>query len=154
LYDFVMATNHQSETAAMQIGEVAKRTSLTVDAIRFYEKRKLLPKAVRSAGRFRLYGEGTIERLRFIQQMQGFGFSLREVRELIQLRERKVDACESVKQLVQAKLVDVRAKLQELRRLESELEMDLRKCNRELNHRRRHAAHACPMLEEVAGASQ
>jgi DNA-binding transcriptional MerR regulator len=154
LYDFVMATNHQSETAAMQIGEVAKRTSLTVDAIRFYEKRKLLPKAVRSAGRFRLYGEGTIERLRFIQQMQGFGFSLREVRELIELRERKVDACESVKQLVQAKLVDVRAKLQELRRLESELEMDLRKCNRELNHRRRHAAHACPMLEEVAGASQ
>ncbi len=42
----------------MQIGEVAKRSSLTVDAIRFYEKRKLLPKAVRSAGRFRLYGEG------------------------------------------------------------------------------------------------
>ncbi len=36
----------------MQIGEVAKRSSLTVDAIRFYEKRKLLPKAVRSAGRF------------------------------------------------------------------------------------------------------
>jgi MerR family regulatory protein len=49
LYDFVMATNHQIESTAMQIGEVAKRTSLTVDAIRFYEKRKLLPKAVRSA---------------------------------------------------------------------------------------------------------
>ena len=47
----------------MQIGEVAKRSSLTVDAIRFYEKRKLLPNAVRSAGRFRLYGKGTIERL-------------------------------------------------------------------------------------------
>jgi MerR family regulatory protein len=52
----------------MQIGDVAKRTSLTADAIRFYEKRKLLPQAVRSAGRFRLYGEGTIERLHFIQQ--------------------------------------------------------------------------------------
>ena len=98
----------------MQIGAVAKRTSLTVDAIRFYEKRKLLPKAVRSAGRFRLYGEGTIERLHFIQQMQGLGFSLREVAELIQLRERKVDACESVKELLKAKLIHVRAKLQEL----------------------------------------
>ena len=52
LYDFVLATNHQTESTAMQIGAVAKRTSLTVDAIRFYEKRKLLPKAVRSAGRF------------------------------------------------------------------------------------------------------
>ncbi len=138
----------------MQIGEVAKRTSLTVDAIRFYEKRRLLPKAVRSAGRFRLYGQGTIERIHFIQQMQGLGFSLREVWELIQLRERKVDACESVKQLLRAKLIDVRAKLKELRRLESELEMDLRKCNRELSHRRRHAACACPVLDEVAGVSQ
>ena len=149
-----MATNHQTESTAMQIGEVAKRTSLTVDAIRFYEKRKLLPKAVRSAGRFRLYAEGTIERLHFIHQMQGLGFSLREVGELIQLRERKVDACESVKELLRAKLIDVRAKLQELRHLESELEMDLRKCNRELNHRRRHVACACPVLDEVAGVSQ
>jgi MerR family copper efflux transcriptional regulator len=149
-----MATNHQTETTAMQIGEVAKRSSLTVDAIRFYEKRKLLPKAIRSAGRFRLYGEGTIERLHFIQQMQELGFSLREIEELIQLRERKADACESVKELLRGKLTDVRAKLQELRHLESELEMDLRKCNRELNHRRRHAAHSCPVLEEVAGVSQ
>jgi hypothetical protein len=83
LYDLVMATHHHTESTAMQIGEVAKRTSLTVDAIRFYEKRKLLPMAVRSAGRFRLYEEGAIERLHFIQQMQGLGFSLREVGELI-----------------------------------------------------------------------
>jgi DNA-binding transcriptional MerR regulator len=144
-----MATNHQTASVTMQIGEIAKRTSLTIDAIRFHERRKLLPKAVRSAGRFRLYGEGTIERLHFIQQMQGLGFSLREVGELIQPRERKVDACGSVKGLLRAKLIDVRTKLQELRHLESELEMDLRKCNRELNHRRRHAACACPVLEEV-----
>jgi DNA-binding transcriptional MerR regulator len=154
LYDFVMATNQQIESTAMQIGEVAKRSSLTVDAIRFYEKRKLLPKAVRSAGRFRLYGEGTIERLRFIRQMQGLGFSLSEVGELIQLRERKVDACESVKELLKSKLTDVRSKLRELRHLESELELDLRKCDRELNHRRRHTACACPVLAEVAGVSQ
>jgi DNA-binding transcriptional MerR regulator len=101
-----------------------------------------------------LYGEGTIERLHFIQQMQGLGFSLREVGELIRLRERKVDACESVRELLKAKLTDVRAKLQELLHLESELETDLRKCNRELNHRRRHVAHACPVLEEAAGVGQ
>ncbi|HYL14275.1 MAG TPA: MerR family transcriptional regulator [Terriglobales bacterium] len=149
-----MVTNQQPESTAMQIGEVAKRTTLTVDAIRFYEKRKLLPKADRSAGRFRLYGEGTIERLHFIQQMQGLGFSLREVGELIQLRERKVDACESVRELLKAKLTDVRGKLRDLRYLESELETDLRKCNRELNHRHRHAACACPVLEEAAGGSR
>jgi len=125
--------------------------ALTVDAIRFYERRKLLPKAGRSAGRFRLYTEDAIERLRFIRQMQGLGFSLREVGELIQLRERKVDACESVRELLKAKLAGARTKIDELRKLESELEADLRKCNCELNHRRRHAACACPVLEEVEG---
>jgi MerR family transcriptional regulator, copper efflux regulator len=143
-----MATNHQAVTM-MQIGEVAKRTSLTVDTIRFYEKRKLLPKVLRSAGRFRLYGDGSVERLHFIQQMQGLGFSLREVGELIQLRERKVEACESVRQLLTAKLADMRAKMRKLRRLEKELEADFRKCSRELSDRRRHAACPCPVLEEV-----
>ena len=145
-----MATNHQTVTM-MQIGEIAKRSFLTVDAIRFYEKLELLPKAVRSAGRFRLYGESSVERLHFIQQMQGLGFSLREVGELIQLRERKVEACESVKQLVTTKLADVRAKMRDLKRLERELEVDFRKCSRELNHRRRHTACPCPVLEEATG---
>jgi len=133
----------------MQIGEVARRTSLAVDAIRFYEKRKLLPKAVRSMGRFRLYEDNTVERLHFIQQMQGLGFSLGEVGELIHLREHTVDACESVRELLKSKLTDVRAKLRHLRHLESELETDLQKCNGELNHRRRHAACPCPVLEKV-----
>jgi DNA-binding transcriptional MerR regulator len=150
LYDFVMATNHQDETM-MQIGEIAKRTCLTVDAIRFYEERKLLPRAVRSAGRFRLYGESSVERLHFIQQMQGLGFSLREVRELIQLRESKVEACESVRELLKAKMADVRLKMCELKQLERELEADFRKCSRELNRRRRHAACSCPVLEEATG---
>jgi len=147
-----MRTNHQAASATMQIGEVAERTVLTIDAIRFYEKRNLLPKAGRSAGGFRLYTEDAIERIRFIRQMQGLGFSLREIGELIELRAHKVDACEAVKKLIETKLADVRAKLQELRQLESELEADLRKCNRELNHRRRHSPGACPVLEDAAGA--
>ncbi|MBV9179767.1 MAG: heavy metal-responsive transcriptional regulator [Acidobacteria bacterium] len=133
----------------MQIGEVAKRASLTVDAIRFYERRRLLPKAARTAGKFRLYTEDILERLRFIQQMQTLGFSLKEVGELLKLRERKVDACESVKKLLEAKLTDVRSKLSHLQQLESQLVADLHKCNRELNHRQRHSSGACPVLEEA-----
>ncbi len=120
----------------MQIGEVAERTATSVDAIRFYERRKLLPRAGRSVGG-RLYSEETIDRLYFIRQMQSLGFSLREIRELTELRGHKVEACESVKTLLQAKLADVRGKLRELQQLESQLEADLRKCNRELSHRRR-----------------
>jgi len=133
----------------MQIGELAKRTTLTVDAIRFYEKRRLLPKALRSTGGFRLYTTGDIEQLHFIRQMHELGFSLREIRELIELRTRKVAACGSVRELLKEKLVGVRTKLHELQKLEAELMADLRKCNKELNRRQRHAASACPVLEEV-----
>jgi len=136
----------------MQIGELAKRTALTVDAIRFYEKRRLLPKPLRSTGRFRLYTADDMARVRFIQQMQGLGFSLKEVGELIDLRTHKVDACESVHHLLKAKLAGIRAKMHELKQLESELIADLQKCNRELKRRQQHTACACPVLEEVAGA--
>ena len=138
----------------MHIGEIAERASVSVDVIRFYERRRLLPKADRTAGRFRLYTEDVFNRLRFIQQMQGLGFSLREVGELLSLREHQVDACQSVKSLLETKLADVRSKLYELQQLESQLEEDLSKCNRELNHRRRHSACACPVLEESSGTRQ
>lgn len=140
----------EMQTSGIQIGELAKRTTLTVDAIRFYEKRHLLPKAPRTNGGFRLYTTDDIERVQFIRQMHGLGFSLREIGELIALRTRKVDACESVRELLKHKLSDIRAKLHELRQLEAELVADLNKCNKELKHRRRHEPSACPVLEEVA----
>ena len=137
------------DSRAIQIGELAKRTALTVDAIRFYEKRHLLPKASRSTGGFRLYSTDDVERLHFIRQIHGLGFSLREISELIDLRTRKVDACEAVRELLKHKLADVRARVRELQKLESELMNDLRKCNKELTHRKRHIPCACPVLEEV-----
>lgn len=138
------------QTSGIQIGELAKRTTLTVDAIRFYEKRHLLPKGPRTTGGFRLYTADDIERVQFIRQMHGLGFSLREIGELIDLRTRKVDACESVRELLKHKVSHIRAKLRELRRLETELVADLEKCNKELKRRQRHEACACPVLEEVA----
>ena len=147
LYDSVMVANHQASTPILQIGELAKRTELTVDAIRFYEKRRLLPRAMRTTGRFRLYMAEDIERIRFIQRMQALGFSLREIRELGNLRARSVDACESVRKLLTAKMVEVRTKMRDLERLKSELAADLRRCNAELEHRRGHASSACPVLE-------
>jgi DNA-binding transcriptional MerR regulator len=91
----------------------------------------------------------TIERVRFIQQMQSLGFSLREVGELTDLRTDKVDACEAVEDLLKDKLADTRAKMRQLEELESELVADLRKCSPELQHRQRHAACGCPVLEEA-----
>ena len=133
----------------MQIGELAKRTTLSVDAIRFYEKRRLLPKPARTVGRFRVYGTDDIDRLNFIRQMHGIGFSLKEIRELTDLRTHTVEACGSVRNLLKQKLANVRRKIGELQNLESELATDLKKCNKELKNRKRHVACPCPVLEVV-----
>src|ERR1700746_4026809 len=122
---------------------------MSVDAIRFYEKRGLLPKAPRSAGHFRVYSPRDLERVRFIRQMQALGFFLTEVRELVDLRARKTEACETVRQLLQEKLSATRSKAQQLKQLEAELAADLRKCYEELRHRQKPKPYPCPVLEEA-----
>jgi DNA-binding transcriptional MerR regulator len=133
----------------LRIGELASRAAISVDAIRFYEKRGLLPKAPRSAGHFRVYSPSDLERVRFIRQMQALGFSLREIRELVDLRGRKTEACETVRKLLHEKLAATRSKARQLKQLEAELIADLRKCNEELRHRRKHKPCPCPVLEEA-----
>jgi MerR family mercuric resistance operon transcriptional regulator len=137
----------------MQIGEAARQAALSVHAIRFYERRSLLPKVTRSVGRFRLYTASDVARLRFIQQMQGLGFSLREIRQLLDLRERRLDACHEVRDLMKTKLGTIRSKIRELETLERELADDLKKCNLELRHRAKHPARACPVLSVATGTT-
>ena len=143
-----MASIQGNGQSNIQIGELSRRTALSIDAIRLYERRKLLPPAFRSAGRFRLYTADDVERLRFVRRMQRLGFSLKEIRELTGIRGDKAHACPAVRQFLKSKLAEVTVKIRELKQLETELKTDLRKCNRALKHQRRGKACACPVLEE------
>ncbi|HYH29228.1 MAG TPA: MerR family transcriptional regulator, partial [Pseudonocardia sp.] len=69
----------------MQIGEVAERIGLSLRTIRYYEEVGLAVPSARSEGGFRLYAEDDVERLRVIMQMKPLGFSLEEMRELLDL---------------------------------------------------------------------
>ncbi|MDP9162033.1 MAG: heavy metal-responsive transcriptional regulator [Acidobacteriota bacterium] len=131
----------------IQIGEAAKRTALSVDSIRFYERQELLPPPTRTEGGFRLYTCADLDRLRFIQQMQGLGFSLRQIKQLLDLRSHGIEACSAVRDLLRAKIGDIRAKINHLEELEIELAKDLRKCNRELSLRKSHKPCTCPILK-------
>ena len=131
----------------IQIGEAAKLTALSIDAIRLYERRALLPKLPRTAGRFRLYTADDVFRLSFIKQMQGVGFSLQEIKRLLDLRERPRNACREVSELLKTKLAKVRGTIRELKELERELAVDLKKCNRELTYSKKHAPRNCPILQ-------
>jgi DNA-binding transcriptional MerR regulator len=129
----------------MQIGMVAKKIGLSVDAIRFYERHALLPRAARTEGGFRQYGETDIETLAFIRRVQGLGFKLSEIRGLLNLRANRLQPCAPVRRRLEERLVDVRRKLANLQKLEHDLRLALRSCNKELRNQSAH----CPILRET-----
>jgi DNA-binding transcriptional MerR regulator len=136
--------------SGMQIGKVSAQTGLSVDAIRFYEKQRLLERPPRSEGGFRLFHAEDVERIQFIRRAQQLGFSLPEIRELLVLAREDGEACSHMRELLQAKVAVVRNKIRELRLLDEQLTKRLLKCKRKLassaySHRGR-----CPVLEEIA----
>src|SRR6266849_9366860 len=98
----------------MQIGAMAKKIGLSVDAIRFYERTCLLPRPPRTPGGYRKYGESDIETLAFIRRVQGLGFKLSEIRGLLDLRGNRMQPCAPVRRRLEEKLVDVQRKLADL----------------------------------------
>ena len=129
----------------MQIGIVAKKIGLSVDAIRFYERNGLLPRPPRTQGGFRRYGENDVETLAFVRRVQGLGFKLSEIRGLLKLRGNRLQPCAPVQRRLQEKLADVHEKLRDLHKLEDDLRLALLSCNRELRKRSAH----CPILRET-----
>lgn len=139
--------------AGIQIGRVSEQTGLSVDAIRFYEKQRLLERAPRTEGGFRLFNTQDIQRIHFIRRAQRLGFSLPEIRELLAIQRDEIETCSHIHDLLQAKVVQIRSKIHELRLLEGQLSKKLRKCERKLrasgdSHNRR-----CPVLDEVQQGS-
>jgi DNA-binding transcriptional MerR regulator len=134
----------------VQIGRVAEQTGLSVDAIRFYEKQRLLDHPPRTEGGFRLFGWEDIERIRFIRSVQQLGFSLPEIRELLVLKRDHGEACSHVRELLRGKLGTVREKVRELRALERQLIRSLRKCEANRKSEGTCAGEECPVLKDVA----
>jgi len=128
----------------MQIGVVARKIGLSVDAIRFYERNSLLPQAPRTPGGFRQYEENDVETLAFIRRVQRLGFKLREIRGLLNLRGSGLQPCAPVRRRLEEKLAEVHRKLADLQKLEHELRLALRSCNQELRKRPAH----CPILRD------
>jgi DNA-binding transcriptional MerR regulator len=135
----------------IQIGKVSDQTGLSIDAIRFYEKQRLLDRPPRSEGGFRLFNAQDIERIQFIQRAQQLGFSLPEIRELLVLRRDDGKTCSHMRDLLRVRLATVRDKIMELRLLEEQLSKSLRKCERKLKVSGDSHKGGCPVIEEICG---
>jgi DNA-binding transcriptional MerR regulator len=138
------------ERRGLQIGQVSGRTGVSIDAIRFYEKQRLLESPARTEGGFRLFRAGDISRIRFIRRAQQLGFSLPEIRELMVLQREGEETCSHVRDLLRGKISAIRQKIRELSTLEAELATSLRKCERKLRQTTGSHGECCPVLEEMA----
>ncbi len=127
----------------MTRGEVARRTHIGSETVRYYEQRGLLPKPPRSAGGFRRYDEAYVRRIRFIKQAKELGFTLMEIKELLTLRLDPETDCGDVKHHAEMKLADVTKKIEGLKQIRAAL-MELT-----LNCEGRGPVSDCPILDAL-----
>ena len=134
----------------LRIGEVAQHADVSVDTIRYYERRQLLATSPRSEGGFRLFAPDTIERVRFIKQAQAIGFSLDEIRTL--LTGSGGSTCEQVRDLLQIKMNHVNERINALRAFRRMLGSYLQACEAELA--RKGSKAKCPVVVEIGHAAR
>ncbi|MBY0318672.1 MAG: helix-turn-helix domain-containing protein [Reyranella sp.] len=127
------------------IGALSVRCGVNIETIRYYERTGLLPKPERTAGGYRLYRSSDSDRLCFIRRARNLGFSLDEVRRLLDLADQKSRSCRRVHDIATHHLDEVRAKIADLQRMEGVLASMVKACARG-------TMPACPLLETLAQA--
>lgn len=126
---YVMRNAHRHAAAegdskgvrALRIGEVARRSGVGVEALRFYERRGLLGRPSRTESNYRVYDESVLERLDFIRRAQAVGFTLDEIGEILAESAGGRSPCRHVRELARRKLEELDARLAELRRHRADL---------------------------------
>lgn len=113
------------EPTTWNIGQFAKRSGTTPDALRYYERLGLLTPSGRSDGGYRRYDDAAVERLGFIRHAQALGLTLAEVRDIIRIAEEGEAPCEHVEATLARHLREVDARMAELRSLRRDIEQVL-----------------------------
>ena len=127
----------------LKIGEVSKRSGIGIEALRFYEKSGLLDKPSRTFSGYRVYGPEILERLAFIKQAQALGFSLDEIRRIVEDARTGHSPCDEVREIVTRRLEELDERMRELRRYRRELADTLE----EWNKVGRAPGHICGLIE-------
>lgn len=112
----------------MRIGEIAARTTTSVETIRYYERIGIMPSPPRTGGNYRDYGQRHLERLSFIRHARSLGFELEDVKALLALADEPERDCAEVDRIASSHLAEVEQKIERLRRLKNELARMLSRC--------------------------
>jgi len=124
----------------MKIGELSKRTGVSIDTIRYYEQRKLLPQAARTQSGYRLYSGDDVTRLKFIVQAKELGFTLKEISQLLGIQS---NDCKQMKLVAENKALEMEGRIAKLSRMKEVLLELADKCGQSGN------GDPCPILKSL-----
>ena len=129
-----------SRAEAFPIGALSKRSGVKIETIRYYERANMLVPPPRTASGRRVYGATDLRILVFIRRSRELGFSLDEIRALLRLGGPERATCREVREVAAHHLLDIRAKLRDLKKLERLLSRTVARCTGK-------TAPDCPVLD-------
>ena len=134
-------------TGTYRIGEIARQVGVSVEAVRYYERIGLLPKAPRTMSGIRRYPPEAADRIRFVKQAQSNGLSLAEIKELIGLTTRGgARRCKQVQRLLAAKISEIDQKRAQLDEFRQTLQGYADECEQSL---RQATDPDCPVISKI-----
>lgn len=131
------------------IGEIAKELGISPKTIRWYEAQGLLAEPGRTESGYRSYSAEDIEHLKFIRKAFAFGFSSKEIKDILDLRAHGAAPCELVIELIGEKIAIVRQQIKDLLQLERELTERRSQWKHKIDDGSQAAARVCCFIEET-----
>lgn len=132
----------------VSIGEVSKRAGVTVQAIRFYERRGLIPKAPRKESGYRQFSPEIVKRIEFIKKAKLLGFTLKEVGQFLALADGVATDCREIQDFTTEKITEIEQKIRQLGSLKDVLVEGVRRCPGE------GPISACPIIDIFSGGDK
>ncbi len=123
-----MAPITSQRSAALSIGQLSRVAGVHIETIRYYERIGMLPTPPRTAAGRRVYGSDHARALTFVRRGRELGFTLEEIRALLELNRANPAPCAEVRKIAGLHLQSVRAKLADLAVLESILAQTVTRC--------------------------
>ncbi|NOG99779.1 MAG: heavy metal-responsive transcriptional regulator [Ignavibacteriae bacterium] len=128
----------------LKVGEIAKKVGVNIETLRYYEKIKLMPKPRRIESKYRMYDILDVQRLLFIKKAKELGFTLKEIKELLELKIESSATCGDVKIIAKHKIRDIENKITDLQKIKKILQKLVSQCVTE-----EISKDECPILETI-----
>ena len=127
---------------SMKIGEVAKLAGTGIETIRFYEREGVLLEPKRRPSGYRQYDEATVERLEYIRRAKELGFTLSEIKELLNLSFAHSN-CDHIRQRAEGRITDIENKIRSLQQMKRSLRKILERCQT------KNSTDDCPLVHKT-----